>query len=221
MTSYFVTGIDTDIGKTYVTGLIGRYFLEKKKKVITAKIAQTGCTGISEDIELHRKIMGIELLEPDLKGLTCPYIFSYPASPHLAAELEHKTIDPRAMHASRSQLEKEYEIVISEGVGGIYVPLTREYTVLDYLKEAGLKVIVVTSGRLGSINHTLCTLEILIHRGITIQGLIYNLYPPEKKEISEDSQAIFANLYPHLPLVTVPGFSENDVPHVNFDPLFI
>ena len=84
-TVLFITGIDTNIGKTFATGMIACALAEKGKKVITQKMIQTGCTEVSEDIEMHRKIQGIPFTEEDKAGLTCPYIFTYPCSPHMAA----------------------------------------------------------------------------------------------------------------------------------------
>ena len=81
---YFISGIDTDAGKSYATGYLARCLNENGVKTITQKFIQTGNTGRSEDIELHRKIMGTGLTEEDREGLTMPEIFSYPASPLLA-----------------------------------------------------------------------------------------------------------------------------------------
>ena len=90
---YFVSGIDTDIGKTVVTGVLAKQLLQQGKSVITQKPVQTGCQDIAEDIVVHRKIMGIPMQEADKQGLTMPEIFSYPASPHLAARLDGRALD--------------------------------------------------------------------------------------------------------------------------------
>ena len=87
---YCVTGIDTDIGKTIATGLLARSFRNHGIKAITQKIVQTGCVGLSEDIIRHRQLMEIEPVPADHRGLTCPYVFPVPCSPHLAAELAWK-----------------------------------------------------------------------------------------------------------------------------------
>lgn len=89
-TVLFITGIDTNIGKTFATGMIACALAGKGKKVITQKMIQTGCAEVSEDIEMHRKIQGIPFTEEDKTGLTCPYIFTYPCSPHMAAEKDGK-----------------------------------------------------------------------------------------------------------------------------------
>lgn len=85
---YFVSGIDTDIGKTVATGMLAKQLLQQGKSVITQKPVQTGCQDIAEDIAVHRKIMGIPMQEADEQRLTMPEIFSHPASPHLAARLD-------------------------------------------------------------------------------------------------------------------------------------
>ena len=79
----FIGGIDTDIGKTYATGVLAKALYNRGLKVITQKLVQTGCEGIAEDIITHRDIMGMPLQALDKDGTTCPYVFSKPASPHL------------------------------------------------------------------------------------------------------------------------------------------
>ena len=80
MAVYFISGIDTDAGKSIVTGVIARTLLQKGVHVITQKFIQTGCVGISEDILKHREIMGIPPQEVDRDGTTCPYVMTYPVS---------------------------------------------------------------------------------------------------------------------------------------------
>ena len=87
---YFVSGIDTDAGKSYATGYLAREWNKNGKRTITQKFIQTGNVGHSEDIDLHRRIMEIPFTQEDQEGLTMPEIFSYPASPHLASRLDHR-----------------------------------------------------------------------------------------------------------------------------------
>ena len=89
----FVGGIDTEIGKTVVTGWLARQWLEQGGEVITQKLVQTGCAGASDDILLHRRLMGCGLFEEDRDGTTMPALYAYPASPHLAARLEGRALD--------------------------------------------------------------------------------------------------------------------------------
>lgn len=85
---YFVSGIDTDAGKSYCTAWLARQLAGEGHRVITQKFIQTGNVGHSEDIDLHRRIMGTGYLPEDREGLTMPEIFSYPCSPHLAARID-------------------------------------------------------------------------------------------------------------------------------------
>lgn len=204
MSVIFVTGIDTGIGKTMVTGLLGRHLADQGRKVITAKLAQTGATGLPEDIVTHRKIMQMPLTPFDEDGTTCPYTFPFPASPHLAARLAEQTINTRNLTLALDQLGQYFETVIVEGVGGIYVPLTEEETVLDFVAQRGYPTLVVTSPKLGSINHTLLTVESLQQRRIPLCGLGYNLGVPAAAEITADTRQFLQKRYPHLPLVDIP-----------------
>jgi len=186
-----ITGIDTDIGKTVVTGLLGRYLLNRGESVITQKIVQTGCQGISEDILEHRRIMGLELQAADREGLSCPFVFPKPCSPHLAASLAGEDIDCRRIDRATQTLLQTYDRVLLEGVGGLLVPLTRDKNLIDYVKEKQYPLILVGSSRLGSINHTLAALELIRLNGLTLQGIVYNCYPVADREIEEDSRKLF------------------------------
>ena len=118
----FISGIDTNVGKTYATGILARQLAAEGHTVITQKMIQTGCTDISEDIEMHRQLMGIPFTEEDKAGLTCPYIFTYPCSPHMAAERDGRRIDLSVITRATQELQKHYEYVLLEGAGGLMVP---------------------------------------------------------------------------------------------------
>ena len=209
MAILFITGIDTNIGKTYVTGLLGYYLLQKKKKIITSKLVQTGDSGIAEDIKIHRTIMQMALTPFDKQGLTCPYVFKFASSPHLAAKLEKKTISLPIIDKALSELEKNFELVLLEGAGGIYVPLHKNYTTLDFIAERKYPCLVVSSPKLGSINHTLLTLAALQNKKITIKGILYNLFFEAANEIKSDTSKIFKTFFPKIPIINIPTILSN------------
>ncbi|MEC6393434.1 dethiobiotin synthase [Acinetobacter pittii] len=185
---YFVSGIDTEIGKTYATGFLAKLWTEQGKKVITQKLIQTGNADISEDIEKHREIMGQGWFQEDHDKLTMPEIFSYPASPHLATRLDNREIDFQKIEDATQTLAERFEIVLLEGAGGLMVPLTTSLLTIDYVAQHQFPVILVTSGRLGSINHTLLSLEALKSRGLKLHALVYNLKDESKDPlISRDT----------------------------------
>ena len=185
----FVSGIDTAIGKSYATGFLAREWNREGIKTITQKFIQTGNTEISEDIEVHRQIMGTGLVEADRERLTMPEIFTYPCSPHLAAEIDHRDIDFDKIEQASQVLLQSYDRVLLEGAGGLMVPLTRDLLTIDYVAQKNYPLILVTSGRLGSINHTLLSLEAIEKRGIRLHSVLYNLYPEnEDKIIQHDTE---------------------------------
>lgn len=185
---YFVSGIDTEIGKTYATGFLAKLWTEQGKKVITQKLIQTGNADISEDIQKHREIMGQGWFQEDHDKLTMPEIFSYPASPHLATRLDNREIDFQKIENATQTLAERFEIVLLEGAGGLMVPLTTSLLTIDYVAQHQFPVILVTSGRLGSINHTLLSLEALKSRGLKLHALVYNLKDESKDPlISQDT----------------------------------
>lgn len=187
---YFVSGIDTDAGKSYCTAWLAKELANKGHRVITQKFIQTGNIGHSEDIDLHRRIMGIGYQPEDREGLTMPEIYSYPCSPHLAARIDGRPIDFNKIEHATLELAHRYDRVLVEGAGGLMVPLTKDFLTIDYIAQKHYPLIFVTSGKLGSINHTLLSFEAIMHRGIPLHTVLYNLYPPVKDTtIQEDTQA--------------------------------
>ena len=173
---YVVSGIDTDIGKTVATGIVAAALQQGGCSVMTQKFVQTGCTGISEDILVHRQLMGMAPTEDDCCGLTCPCVFPEPCSPHLAASLVGREVDLKKIEdASRTLLER-HDILLLEGAGGLSVPLRSDFLFIDWLMEKRYPLLLVTSPRLGSINHTLAALELCKWREIKISAILYNVH---------------------------------------------
>ncbi|MDO4164279.1 MAG: dethiobiotin synthase [Bacteroides sp.] len=198
---YFVSGIDTDAGKSYCTAWYAKQLAEGGLRTITQKFIQTGNVGHSEDIDLHRRIMGTGYLPEDNEGLTMPEIYSYPCSPHLAALIDRRPIDFGKIERATEELARRYDRVLVEGAGGLMVPLTEDYLTIDYIADKGYPLIFVTSGKLGSINHTLLSFEAIQKRGIRLHTVLYNLYPTvEDKTIQDDTQQyIIRYLSKHFP----------------------
>lgn len=174
---YYISGIDTDAGKTYCTGWLAQQLRRAGLRVITQKLVQTGNTGHSEDIDLHRQLMGTGPLPEDREGLTAPEIYSYPCSPHLAARIDHRPIDLEKIGRATDELARRYDTVLVECAGGLMVPLTDDLLTIDYIASRHAPLIFVTSGKLGSINHALLSFEAIRQRNIPLHTVLYNLYP--------------------------------------------
>lgn len=185
----FMTGIDTDAGKTYATASYASMLENMGFGVVTQKFIQTGCVGTSEDIEKHRELLGTGELPEDREHLTAPVIFTYPASAQLAARIDGREIDTAVIEKCTAELLRRYDRVLIEGAGGLLVPLTDTYMAADYVQEHNLPVVLTTNGRLGSINHTLLSLEEIRRRGLELRAVIYNEYYDSDRMIAEDTKA--------------------------------
>jgi dethiobiotin synthetase len=175
MKAIFVTGTDTGVGKSVVTGLLARFLLRKGRRVITQKWIETGSRGFPGDIRVHLKLMR----KPrgylkDLLPHVSPYAFAFGASPHLAAGLEKRKINKEKIKKSFKFLSKRFDFVIVEGIGGALVPLSKRTLIIDIAKDMGLPVLIVAGNKLGAINHTLLTVEAIQRRGMDIIGIVFN-----------------------------------------------
>ncbi len=222
---YFVSGIDTGIGKTAVTGLMARALAAAGHDVITVKMVQTGNDGFSEDIDAHRALCGRHYPEDDA-GLTAPQIFKFPSSPQLAARLEGRAVDLAAIRRAVAVCAAQHEIVLVESAGGLDVPLTEDDTLtIDVAAACGWPLILVTCGRLGSINHTLLSLEAAKARGMAVAGVVHDWCdgadPLIDRDTPETTRRFLARWgFPPV-VVRVPRFDlAGPYPDVDFSELF-
>lgn len=160
---------------------------------------------------MHRRLSGDNLTAEDRCGFTCPYLFAYPASPHLSAKMEGVVIDPERLTLYTRKLQASgYDTLLVECAGGLLVPLTEQLLTADYIASMQAPVAVVSSGRLGSINHTLLTFEACLHRGIEVRYLLYNLYPSSDSLIEAETLSYLKQyLHKHWPeaeLMQVPQY---------------
>lgn len=206
----FISGIDTDAGKTYATVFYAKRLMEQGHTVITQKFIQTGCRDTSEDIEAHRRLLGTGAMPEDAEGLTAPVIFSYPASAQLAARIDGRSIELGVIEDATEKLLGRYDRVLIEGAGGLYVPVTDDYFAIDYVAAHKLPLVLVTNGRLGSINHTILSLKAIAAAGIELAAVIYNQYYDNDAVIAADTAAFVERyVHKHFPTaeyLTMPRF---------------
>ena len=167
---------------------LAKRYMEQGFSVATMKFIQTGNNGFSEDILAHRRIMGISPLPEDRDLTTSPVIFTYPASAQLAARIDGRDIDVASIDRSVETLSGRYDIVLVEGAGGLMVPIADDFFTVDYVASRNLPIIIVTNGILGSINHTVLSLEAIRSRGISLHSVIYNTYFDKDEIIAEDTR---------------------------------
>ncbi len=213
----FISGVDTDAGKSIATGWWAQQLMASGKRVITQKLVQTGNRDLSEDILRHREMMGLPLLPEDESRLTMPEIYTYPCSPHLAARLDNRPINLDKITAATAELNARYDEVLLEGAGGLMVPLSETLLTLDYVQAQGYPMIFVTGGILGSISHTLLAFEALERRDIRLTHVLYNRYPGRKDRIIDDESCAFlqreaARRFPTAKWLELPIL---DLPHAS------
>ena len=161
----FLTGTDTDAGKTYVATLLVRALRQAGRDCVGLKPI---CCGGREDAEaLHAAAGGaISLNEVN------PVWLRTPAAPYTAAVIENRPIDLMLIRETFGRVRSAHESLIVEGVGGWNVPITRDYFIGDLAEEFGLPIAIVVANRLGAINHALLTIEAVRKRGLPCAGLI-------------------------------------------------
>lgn len=183
--TYFITGIGTGIGKTIVSAIV-----TEKLKADYWKPIQSGDLDKSDSLTIENLISNKQTqIHPE------NYRLNHPLSPHLSAKLDGVKIE-----LSKLQLPKTTNNLIIEGAGGLMVPLNDEHLLLDFIKILNVEVIVVSANYLGSINHTLLTLNTLKQHHIQIKGLIFNDLPnteSEKYILNYSDVNLLGNI-PHL-----------------------
>ncbi len=186
----FVSGVDTDCGKTFVTARLAEHLLRRGCRVVTQKPVQTGCDGhMADDIAEHRRAMGCAALPEDAEGLTCSYLFRKPASPALAARLEGVEIDPARIDAHTRMLARAYDAVLVEGAGGLMVPLTDSLLTIDYVASRRLPLALVATSRLGGINHALLSICACKAYGVDLRAVVFNRMPADEGVMADDNLA--------------------------------
>ena len=182
----FITGTDTDAGKTVVAAGLLNFLRRNSIDAVPMKPIQTGCTKtetgyIVPDLECSLKISGMEVVDKE-KELLSPYCYEPACSPHLAAEMADIYPSIAKIKNNISELSKNHECILVEGAGGIMVPINKTEMMLDLMKEIGFPVILVARAGLGTINHTLMSVEILRNAGLNLLGVFINNVLPESKD---------------------------------------
>lgn len=176
MAGIFITGTDTSVGKTAVAaGLAGALGL-RGYRVGVMKPVQSGAAVrngelYSQDAEFLMAVTGTVDVE-----LVCPVLLKEALAPGVAARIEGKDIDLSLIKDAYTTLERRYDIVIVEGAGGIAVPLKDKFLISDLITYLGIPAIIVARTGLGTINHTLLTIEHAKNSGISIVGVVMNNY---------------------------------------------
>lgn len=183
-----VTGTDTGIGKTVIAGAIAMWFRQHGHLTGVLKPAASGCVRrreglVSEDAEFLAHCADAK--QP--LDVIAPQRFAEPLAPSVAARRLKVTFDWSAVQRSLTAISGASDVIVVEGVGGIMVPMDEKHTMLDVATWLGLAAVVVARPALGTINHTLLTIEALRGANVPIAGVVINRYPAENPSVAEET----------------------------------
>jgi dethiobiotin synthetase len=209
----FVTGTGTEVGKTIVAAVLARTLASEGRKVNVFKPAVTGLEEPGEtDHALLRRASGSSQSDEEI----APYRFQPPASPHLAAEMADEEIDPERLLAAARAAAASADVLVCEGVGGLLVPLAGRvtrvipekvdpplYLVRDLAADLGLPLVVAAAPGLGTINHTLLTIEAARAAGLEVAAVVLTPWPGEPSEIERSNRETIGALG-EVPIQTLP-----------------
>ncbi len=175
MNGYFITGTDTDVGKTCVTAALLRAFLDTNQSALAIKPVQSGCIesthGLrAEDVEAYARFSAPYF--PDGYPEACCHKYRPACSPHLAAEMAGETVSVDELADQVRNIAADRDLVLVEGAGGAAVPLGNGQTMLNLMQRLDLPVIIVADNKLGVINHALMTIEMIRGCGLTVAGMV-------------------------------------------------
>mgnify|MGYP001212581731 FL=1 len=214
----FVTGTDTGVGKTLVAAGIFRYLRNLGMDAVPVKPVQTGGTqrdGVltAPDLDYSLAVSGLGL-EADEVKLMSPYVYEPACSPHLAGRLAGSYPEILKITGSIEELLERHTAVVVEGAGGILVPLNETETMLDLMKALGFPVVLVSRPSLGTINHTLLSIEVLRSAGLSLIGVVFNHLEdsvPGNEDIENDNPGVIARFGDVQVLGNIPYFTARDV----------
>jgi dethiobiotin synthetase len=170
MQGLFITATDTGVGKTEIAAAIARTWRREGRSFAVCKPVATGPADDTRRLALAAD-------DADLGAVT-PFVFAEPAAPPVAARLEGRTLSLAELSGAVVRRKLRRDAVLVEGVGGLLCPLTEAETVADLVELLGLGLIVVTRRSLGTLNHTLLTLEAARRRKLRVRGVVVNETAP-------------------------------------------
>ncbi len=219
----FVTGTDTDVGKTHIAALIVRALRATGHRVGAYKPVGSGAVQDStrgvrwDDIERLRAALGADW--PD--DAICPQRFLAPLAPPLAARAEGRTVDFDRLISGAEWWLEHADLLVVEGAGGLLAPVTQTETAADLARAIGYPLIIVARCGLGTINHTLLTIEAAQHRGLSIAGVVLNQSHPDDDRTLAEANAEEIEVRGAVPVLGIVDWGTSDGLHRHEAPVTI
>lgn len=197
MTSLFITGTGTGVGKTLVTAGLAGLLRSRGESVCVYKPIQTGAADCKrpDDLETVKQLAGVDITT------FCSYCFPEPSAPY-AADKE-RIIRPRKLLEDFKRLQAEHDHVLVEGAGGVRVPIARHFEMLDLIRMLQLPVLVVAHPYLGTLNHTLLTVDALLRERLEVPGIVVSGMPEASDDVSTQSVMALLETFSPVPVLGV------------------
>jgi dethiobiotin synthetase len=186
----FVTGTDTGVGKSVVAASVCAALAARGERVAAFKPVVTGLDDEPGEFGHDHELLASAAGAAQSPDEVAPYRFGPPVSPHLAAELAGERIEP----AQLLEAARAHELLVAEGVGGLLVPITTGYLVRDLAIDLELPVLVAARTGLGTINHTLLTVEAARTAGLSVAGVVMTPWPDEPAKIERSNRETIERL---------------------------
>jgi dethiobiotin synthetase len=209
MAGIFVTGTDTGVGKTFVTCALARGLRAAGVDVGVMKPVETGVTSAGpEDAIALRAAAGVD----DPLELICPLQYAMPAAPEAAARAEGCAVSMGVIEEAYATLRARHEITLVEGAGGLLVPFDSKTTMADLARRLGLPALLVARTSLGTINHTLLSIEVCERRGLDLLGVVFSHAGGELSDADAANLQILRDTLGDRLIGEVPATSQGHLP---------
>ncbi|MSR77360.1 MAG: dethiobiotin synthase [Candidatus Omnitrophica bacterium] len=216
----FITGTDTGVGKTIVSAGLAMVLRERGVRVGVMKPVATGCLGEEPNLVSSDAVYLMEASGCEYPSLINPVRLKTPMAPSVAASIERKEISIQKIKDAYHEMQKHYDFIIVEGVGGLMVPITNDYFVSHLIRDFKLPVVIVARNVLGAINHTLLTIDAAIIRGFEIRGVIFNRVPQVNLSMIETTNPKVIHDVTGIPILgSLPPMDDVDVDTCQFGKL--
>ena len=204
----FIAGTDTGVGKTFIAGGLASFFHQRGVRVGVMKPVESGCERFADGLRPQDGVFLQKMSSSaeDLEKIVL-YRLEHPLTPSVAADLEDVVIDLKAIQDVYQQREVHYDLMLVEGVGGLLAPLYKDSTSVDLIRLLDIPLIVVARNALGTINHTLLTVEYARQSRLTVLGVILNCCSPDPDVSVETNHQVIRELSKVPFLGEVPFFS--------------
>ena len=190
MKALFVTGTDTNVGKTFVSCALIAALRARGRRVAVMKPVETGVAGEPQDARALQAAAG----DPAPLDAICPVRLRAPLAPSVAARLEGRTLDPDDLVARVTARSAEADMLLIEGAGGLLVPIAGRFTFADLARRCAFPILLVGANRLGTVNHAALTARVADACGLSIRGFVLSQPQPTTDESAESNAAEIAAL---------------------------